>query len=50
MPTIKQLPLNAVCELKPPKAQAKMRLSGDDSVSFIPMEDLGNWSKNSHSD
>ena len=30
-----------VCEIKPPKVEARRRLSDKDSVSFVPMEDLG---------
>ena len=30
-----------VCEIKPPKIEARRRLSDKDSVSFVPMEDLG---------
>jgi type I restriction enzyme S subunit len=34
-------PLSAVCQIKPPKAEARVQLSGNDLVSFVPMEDLG---------
>jgi type I restriction enzyme S subunit len=34
-------PLSELCVLRPPKAEARSRLSASDSVSFIPMEDLG---------
>ncbi|MEX2231053.1 MAG: restriction endonuclease subunit S [Cyclobacteriaceae bacterium] len=30
-----------VCEIKPPKSEARKRLKGNDLVSFLPMEDLG---------
>jgi type I restriction enzyme S subunit len=30
-----------VCEIKPPKVEARRRLADTDSVSFVPMEDLG---------
>ena len=33
--------LGEVCEIKPPKKQARDRLGDDDFVSFVPMEDLG---------
>lgn len=33
--------LGEVCTIKPPKAEAKKKLSGNDEVSFAPMEDLG---------
>lgn len=33
--------LREVCEIKPPKAEARQRLRDDDLVSFLPMEDLG---------
>ena len=33
--------LGEVCEIKPPKKEARDRLSDDDLVSFVPMEDLG---------
>lgn len=33
--------LGDICQIKPPKAEARRKLSGTDSVSFIPMEDLG---------
>lgn len=34
-------PLGEVCTIKPPKAEAKKKLTGTDEVSFAPMEDLG---------
>ena len=34
-------PLAAVCQIKPPKAEARQRISGKEFVSFVPMEDLG---------
>jgi type I restriction enzyme, S subunit len=33
--------LSEVCAIKPPKAEARQRLSSTDMVSFVPMEDLG---------
>ncbi len=30
-----------VCEIRPPKSEAKKNLKGTDVVSFVPMEDLG---------
>jgi type I restriction enzyme S subunit len=33
--------LGEVCEIKPPKAEARRKLSATDLVSFLPMEDLG---------
>ncbi len=30
-----------VCEIRPPKIEARRRLSGQEMVSFVPMEDLG---------
>jgi type I restriction enzyme S subunit len=33
--------LAEVCEIKPQKKEARERLSDDDFVSFVPMEDLG---------
>lgn len=33
--------LSEVCEIKPPKSEAKRRLKDSDLVSFVPMEDLG---------
>ena len=38
--------LGEVCEIKPPKKQARDRLNDDDFVSFVPMEDLGVLTKN----
>lgn len=34
-------PLAQVCQIKPPKAEARRILSDDDLVSFVPMEALG---------
>ena len=34
-------PLADVCQIKPPKAEARQRISGKALVSFVPMEDLG---------
>jgi type I restriction enzyme S subunit len=34
-------PLVVVCQIKPPKAEARKRLSGKQLVSFVPMENLG---------
>jgi type I restriction enzyme S subunit len=33
--------LAEACEIKPQKSEARNRLSGEDLVSFVPMEDLG---------
>lgn len=33
--------LAEVCQIKPPKAEARQRLAPTDLVSFVPMEDLG---------
>ena len=33
--------LAEVCQIKPPKAEARRRLSETDTVSFVPMEDMG---------
>jgi type I restriction enzyme S subunit len=33
--------LGEVCEMKPPKSEARTRLKGEELVSFVPMEDLG---------
>ena len=38
--------LGEVCDIKPPKKEARDRLNGDDLVSFVPMEDLGILTKN----
>lgn len=38
--------LGEVCEIKPPKREAKEKLNDYDLVSFIPMEDLGIMEKN----
>ncbi len=37
--------LGEVCEIKPPKNEAKGRLNNDDLVSFVPMEDLEIFAK-----
>jgi type I restriction enzyme, S subunit len=34
-------PLAAVCQIKPPKAEARRKISANDLVSFVPMESLG---------
>jgi type I restriction enzyme S subunit len=34
-------PLSEVCEIKPPKSEARERVAPDALVSFTPMEDLG---------
>ena len=34
-------PLAAVCQIKPPKAEARSLISANDLVSFVPMESLG---------
>ncbi|MBT3068399.1 restriction endonuclease subunit S [Rhodoferax sp. U11-2br] len=34
-------PLAAVCQIKPPKAEARRLISANDLVSFVPMEALG---------
>ena len=34
-------PLADVCQIKPPKAEARQRISGKELVSFVPMEALG---------
>jgi len=34
-------PLADVCQIKPPKAEARNRVSDEGLVSFVPMEDLG---------
>ena len=34
-------PLADVCQIKPPKTEARKRLSGKQLVSFVPMENLG---------
>ena len=33
--------LSEACQIKPPKSEARQRLASTDSVSFVPMEDLG---------
>lgn len=33
--------MGEVCEIKPPKREARVKLNIDDLVSFLPMEDLG---------
>lgn len=35
------VPLSTVCQIKPPKSEARRQISGDDLVSFVPMESLG---------
>lgn len=35
------VPLAEVCQIKPPKVEARQRISGKEFVSFVPMEDLG---------
>ena len=42
----KTVKLGEVCEIKPPKRQAKSNLSDDDLVSFVPMNNLNILSKN----
>lgn len=34
-------PLAAVCKIKPPKAEARSKISANELVSFVPMESLG---------
>src|SRR4051794_18189751 len=34
------------CQIRPPKAEARRRISDADLVSFVPMEDLGIGRKN----
>ena len=34
-------PLAEVCQIKPPKAEARNKISGNEMVSFVPMECLG---------
>jgi type I restriction enzyme S subunit len=34
-------PLSAVCQIKPPKAEARFKISANELVSFVPMESLG---------
>jgi len=34
-------PLAEVCQIKPPKAEARQKISGKELVSFVPMEALG---------
>lgn len=36
-----EMPLAEMCQIKPPKAEARRRVSNTDLVSFVPMEDLG---------
>ncbi len=38
--------LGEVCEVKPPKEEARNKIKSFDKVSFLPMEDLGICSKN----
>jgi len=33
--------LSEVCIIKPPKSEAKRLLNDSDSVSFVPMENMG---------
>ena len=33
--------LGAICQIKPPKKEAKQKLSDADMVSFVPMNNLG---------
>lgn len=33
--------LSVVCQIKPPKAEARNKISAEDLVSFVPMENLG---------
>lgn len=33
--------MDEVCEMKPPKSEARQKLANDAMVSFVPMEDLG---------
>ena len=35
------MPLGEVCQIMPPKAEARQRVSASTLVSFVPMEDLG---------
>jgi|LGVE01.1.fsa_nt_gb type I restriction enzyme S subunit len=37
--------LGEICQIKPPKKEAKQKLSGKDLVSFVPMKNLGICSK-----
>ena len=37
--------LSEVCQIKPPKEEARQKLSNTDLVSFVPMSDLGIQSK-----
>ncbi len=37
--------LGDVCEIKPPKSEARKTLGASDLVSFVPMEDLGIFTK-----
>ena len=34
-------PLAEVCQIKPPKSEARHRVAADGLVSFLPMEDMG---------
>lgn len=40
-----QKTLNELCTIKPPKKEAKQKISTDDLVSFVPMNDLGECKK-----
>jgi type I restriction enzyme S subunit len=37
----KTMPLVEACQIRPPKAEARKKISDADLVSFVPMEDLG---------
>ena len=39
------IPLQVACIIKPPKKEARDLLSDQDSVSFVPMNDLGEFQK-----
>lgn len=34
-------PLSEVCEIRPPKREAKQKIADSESVSFVPMDELG---------
>ena len=38
-------PLSEVCTFKPQKSEARAKLTSEDEVSFVPMENLGIGSK-----
>lgn len=42
---MKMMTLGEVCEFQPKKSEVREILSGDDDVSFLPMEDLAIYSK-----